>query len=289
MSHVPPVTASRRLAVCLDDYGLHGGVDTAARALIRLGRLSAVSVMSDGATWPASADALRAACRDAPLPVDVGLHLNLTEPVPGHAAQPLGRVIVRASLGLLDGAALRATIRDQLDRFEAAWGAPPDHVDGHQHVHQLRQVRRALLDELARRYGDRPARPWLRCSEAPADAALPSRRKAHIISRLGAGALRREAAARRWPAAGRLLGVYDFDGDEAGYRARLADWLTLARDGDLLMCHPGQPPGPGEGTDVIAAARAREFAVWGSSDLPALLARHGVTLAPMSRILAPAG
>lgn len=80
MSHVPPVTASRRLAVCLDDYGLHGGVDTAARALIRLGRLSAVSVMSDGATWPASADALRAACRDAPLPVDVGLHLNLTEP-----------------------------------------------------------------------------------------------------------------------------------------------------------------------------------------------------------------
>ena len=50
-----------------------------------------------------------------------------------------------------------------------------------------------------------------------------------------------------------------------------------------------EPPGPGEGADVIAAARAREFAVWGSSDLPALLARHGVTLAPMSRILAPAG
>jgi predicted glycoside hydrolase/deacetylase ChbG (UPF0249 family) len=289
MSSAPPVTANRRLAVCLDDYGLHEGVDAAARTLIRLGRLSAASVMSDGTTWPASAGPLRQACREAPLPVDIGLHLNLTEPVPGHATQPLGRVIVRASLGLLDGAALRATIRDQLDRFEAAWGGPPDHVDGHQHVHQLRQVRRTLMDELARRYGDRPARPWLRCSEAPADAALPSRRKAHIISRLGARALRREAAERHWPTAGRLLGVYDFDGDEAGYRTRLAAWLAMARDGDLLMCHPGQPSGPDADQDVIAAARAREFAVWRAPDLPALFAQHGVTLAPMSRLLATTG
>ena len=48
-------------------------------------------------------------------------------------------------------------LEPQFDAFERAWGAPPDHVDGHQHVQQFAGIREALLACIARRYASWPA------------------------------------------------------------------------------------------------------------------------------------
>ena len=58
--------------------------------------------------------------------------------------------------GVLDTDEIRAEVARQLDRFEAGLGFPPDHIDGHQHVHVLPGIRRALLTEVAQRYRARP-------------------------------------------------------------------------------------------------------------------------------------
>ncbi|NRT56006.1 ChbG/HpnK family deacetylase [Sphaerotilus uruguayifluvii] len=278
----------RRIAVCLDDHGLHDGIDAATLELAAIGRLSAVSVMSEGPTWPASADALRAVRQARGGALDVGLHLNLTEPLGGEPGRPLGRLIAQALLGRLDRKALADTIARQIDRFEDGWGAAPDHIDGHQHVHQLPQVRELLLAEMQRRWGRAPAgaRPWLRASASPGGRALPFRFKAAVISTLGADALRRQAGQGGWPVSGRLLGVHDFQADGRTLGSLLETWFTLARDGDLLMCHPGAAPRGASAPDPIAAARATELALWRSEALGELLERRCIHIEPMSRLLA---
>ncbi|MFO1275748.1 MAG: ChbG/HpnK family deacetylase [Sphaerotilus natans] len=276
----------RRIAVCLDDHGLHDGIDAATLELAAIGRLSAVSVMSEGPTWPASADALRAVRQARGDALDVGLHLNLTEPLGGEPGRPLGRLIAQALLGRLDRKALADTIARQIDRFEDGWGAAPDHIDGHQHVHQLPQVRELLLAEMQRRWGRAPAgaRPWLRASASRAAGRCPSGSRPRSSRR--SAPTRCAAGQGGWPVSGRLLGVHDFQADGRTLGSLLETWFTLARDGDLLMCHPGAAPRGASAPDPIAAARATELALWRSEALGELLERRCIHIEPMSRLLA---
>jgi predicted glycoside hydrolase/deacetylase ChbG (UPF0249 family) len=229
--------------------------------------------------WRDGATALR---RLATAGIDIGLHLDLTEhPLRPGSRRGLRELVVASLLRRLDPLALRAEIGAQLDAFEQARGAAPAFVDGHQHVHQLPVVRQALLAELARRYG--APRPWLRSTRRPRPdgRALPG--KETVIELLGARGLAALARQHGHAQNRHLLGVHDFSGGAARYRERLAVWLAMARDGDLLMCHPSQLP---DGTDPIGAARQAEFEVLASTDFAALLQRAGLTLAPMSAILA---
>ncbi len=56
---------------------------------------------------------------------------------------------------------MRAEIEAQIDAFEQATGRRPDFIDGHQHVHGLPGVRKALIAVLAARYA-KGTQPWLR-------------------------------------------------------------------------------------------------------------------------------
>ena len=94
--------------------------------------------------------------------MDVGLHLDWTSAfavAAGHG-QPLPALMARAALGGLRANAVRTAVERQLDAFEAQWQAPPDHIDGHQHVQQFRGIREALVEAVQRRYPVQP--PWLR-------------------------------------------------------------------------------------------------------------------------------
>jgi predicted glycoside hydrolase/deacetylase ChbG (UPF0249 family) len=271
-----------RIALCLDDVGLHAGVNAAAMALARQGRLSAVSCMVGAPHWTGAKEAL-AACGAAG--ADIGLHLDLTEAPLRGARQSLGSLLLRSHARLLAPMALRDEIEAQLDAFEATLQRSPDHVDGHQHVHQLPQVRDALLEALRRRY--RSARPWLRSTRhaanlvRPAGQALATALKPWVIEALGAAGLARLAAQHGHRQNGRLLGVYDFGGEVATYRAWLRAWLRAARDGDLLMCHAATEPADG---DPIGAARRREWQVFAAPEFPEMLAHAGVELLPISRM-----
>lgn len=253
-----------QLCLCIDDFGLHAGINAAAFDLVAQGRVQALACQVGGPAWAAGAAELRRARG-----VDVGLHLDFTEHPLGEPARPLGRLIALSLLGRLDAAALRAETAAQLDCFEAGMGRAPDFVDGHQHVHQLPQVREALLAELQRRG---PARPWLRSTRRP--QALRGRFKPWFIELLGAAELARQARRAGFPQNRALLGIYDFT--PGRFATLLPQWLAMAGDGDLLMCHPSRPVAAP--ADPILAARLAEFEVLAADGLPALLRRHGITL-----------
>ena len=66
------------------------------------------------------------------------------------------------------------------------WQAPPDYVDGHQHLQQFDGIRQSLVEVLLHRYGPQSAKPYLRISRAPeGTVGLKSR----VIAWMGANAL----------------------------------------------------------------------------------------------------
>lgn len=276
--------AGKGVILCADDFAVHASASLGIAALARQGRISATSVMVLSPRWPQDAALLQ----DLPQPIDVGLHLDWTSEfalLQGHGMSLAAAMFQAARGGFARGAGAqrtRALIERQLDAFEARWKAPPDHVDGHQHVQQFAGIREALVQALVSRYGGQPRqtgnhaagghRPYLRISRPPAGVVdLKSR----VIAAMGASALEMMAAQAGFAGARNLSGIYDFSGDQTRYAGLMEGWLAAAAAGGIIMCHPAQAAEPG---DAIGAARAREFAYLGSPDFPAALAKAGVRL-----------
>ncbi|MDP2870628.1 ChbG/HpnK family deacetylase [Methyloversatilis sp.] len=246
-----------------DDYGCHPAVDAAVLDLIDAGRLSGAACMTRAPGWAAAATHIVTRQEYA----GFGLHLDFTEFVP--ARRGLWPLIALSHVRRLDPTQLRDEIATQCARFEDATGRAPDYVDGHQHVHQLPQIRDALIEVLLTRYGS--CLPWLRISGArPGDGFKP-----RFIAALGAQALLRCARATGFHVMPRLLGAYGFDCDAAGYRHRLAHWFAAADDGDAVMCHPATQAVPG---DPIGRARAVEHGVLAGADFHDLLATADIQI-----------
>jgi len=256
VSVVDPVL--RQLIICADDFAEHQSASLGIAKLAQSGRISATSAMVLSPRWPKDAPLLHGV-RDQ---IDVGLHLDWTSDFAlfsGHG-MPLAQAIRRALLGGFDPQHARDVIERQLDAFEAHWGAPPDYVDGHQHVQQFDGIRQALVGVLTRRYGGLPRQPYLRVSRA-VQGGLDV--KATIISAMGSNALEKIAASAGIKRARALLGVYDFKGDAPRYAGLMKHWLRLAAPASILMCHPAQAAEPG---DPIGVARLQEFSYLSSPD-----------------------
>lgn len=251
------------MVLCADDYGMDPAIDAGIRQLLAAGRLSATACMSLAPGWPAAAEALQ------PLRgrVAVGLHFSLTEPFPGQPSRPLGELIRSCYLQGGQQDDFRHAWAQQLDAFEQHWGAPPDFIDGHQHVHQLPQVRQAMLAELAQRYPDAVRRPWIRVTAPQHWQGV----KALIIALLGGYALRRRLRALDWPANRDFLGVYDFT--PAAFAPAMTRWLSEAAPGAVIMCHPGEA-----GVYPLAESRPVELAWLASPACGELLQRQRVQL-----------
>ena len=264
----------KRLVLCADDFAVHDQASLGIVQLAQRGRLSATSVMVLSARWAQDVALLQ----DLRARIDVGLHLDWTSDfalAAGHGLS-LHAAMLKAVLGgFRRGAALAATrivIERQLDAFEAHWKAPPDYVDGHQHVQQFSGIREALVQTLSSRYGAGAHMPYVRISRAPAAAADI---KSHVIAAMGANALQGLLTAQALPRTTALLGVYDFAGDTQRYARLMQDWLEQAPAHSIIMCHPGQVAVSG---DAIGAARAREFDYLGGAAFAAALSAAGVQL-----------
>lgn len=234
--------AETRIILCADDYGLAPGIGVGIRQLIDQGRLSATGCMTVSPHWPDEAKKLAALADKA----DIGLHVTLTDhrplgDMPGLAPDgrlpPLGRLMARAFLGRLDAEEIARELERQLDRFEAEMGRPPDFVDGHHHVHQLPGIRDAVAAAFRRRPGLSQA--YVRYCSEPMNSLRRmgvATKRAAVISLIGAGWAHRGRAAGIRGNHG-FRGVRDFT--EPSYAALLPRWLERARDGLLIMCHPG--------------------------------------------------
>ncbi|MGZ7079649.1 MAG: ChbG/HpnK family deacetylase, partial [Thermoanaerobaculia bacterium] len=132
--------------ITADDWGISPGVNHGILDLARRGIVRRVSMMADAPYLEESLDELHK------LDVEMGLHFNLTHGKPfGSPARFLFRWMTarRASHAVLRDA-VRAELRSQLDRLEAA-GVRASYMDGHHHIHIVPGVTAAIADILAER------------------------------------------------------------------------------------------------------------------------------------------
>lgn len=273
-SALPPL---KNLVLCADDFALSATVSEAIVLLAKAQRISATSAMVLSPRWTEDAARLK----ELRGQIDVGLHLDWTSDfaiAQGHG-QALGPIMLRSvlpsALGGLNADAVRVQIERQLDAFESVWQAPPDHIDGHQHVQQFGTIRQALLQVMARRYATHP--PYLRVSRPPAGQADF---KGRVMAAWGSQALIREAALQRIPCAPALSGIYDLFDEGLDYASLMDGWLAKVPEGTLLMCHPGQacPDHPASAQADHAYARVAEWQHLSNDLFAQQLQAHGVHL-----------
>jgi predicted glycoside hydrolase/deacetylase ChbG (UPF0249 family) len=274
---------SLRFTLCADDFAISPAVSRGIFEALEAGRLSATSAMSNRPHWRWAARELAQFGARA----EVGLHLNLTLGSPLSAMPHLApggelpthrKFIQAALLRKLPEAELRREIASQLDAFEDALGAPPDFVDGHQHVQVLPLVRDCLIEELAAR--KLAGRTWLRDSSDSLSRIVARRieiGKAVTVAALGRGFAR--AAANRGFAINDGFAGYSSFVPSRDYGADFSHYLVAPGGWHLVMCHPGHVDEGLSLIDPVTTARERELAFFLSSRFLDTLSAADATLA----------
>ncbi|MFO1468234.1 MAG: ChbG/HpnK family deacetylase [Steroidobacteraceae bacterium] len=267
MTPARPAGAVRRIILCGDDLGANEAATAAILQLAASGAISAASCLVHGPCAAAAAASLRAMRP----PISIGLHLDLTEFAPAPVRASLRRWLARGFLMRnIDTAQVHEEIRRQMDRFEALFGAAPQFIDGHCHVHQIPGIREPLLDEMLRRYAHRVAVRSTR-------ALRPRGFKGRFIEELGGRSLRALLEQRGVPSNRDFAGAYDLR-TASGFDARMQGWLDHLADGGLIMCHPELPAADA----APANAREGEFRFLASNAWAEARRRSNVQLVPFA-------
>lgn len=268
----------KHLILNADDFAFNAAVSCGIVTLAQQGRLTATSAMTLSPRWRKDAPAL-AELRDH---IDVGLHLDWTSPFAmqaGHG-RSLTAAMLKAVLNGFSQVEARQVIERQLDAFEQVWQAPPSHIDGHQHIQQFKGIREALVDVMTKRYSGLSAKqkPYLRISQDPSGQ---SGFKSVVIAKLGANAIKNIAVQAGIMPNTALFGIYNFD-NVISYSKRMQQWLTIATQGCIIMCHPAYGASDlGDVQDDIASARQWEFEYLRSDAFADDLAQAQVSLLPV--------
>jgi predicted glycoside hydrolase/deacetylase ChbG (UPF0249 family) len=254
----------QKFALCADDFALSPAVTQGILEALAAGRLTATSAMTTQPSWP---DAARKFRELAPA-ADLGLHFNLTlggplgemkHFAPDGCFPSMNSIVPAAWRSSLPRAEILDELRRQLDAFEAGYGAPPDYVDGHQHVQVLPGISDDLIDELSSR--KLAGKSWLR------DSADRPRRifargkhwgKALTVAGLARG-FRKKAMAAGFTLNDGFSGFSDFNA-QADYSADFATYLEAAGKNPLIMCHPGHVDDELARLDPVTQSRETELA-----------------------------
>ncbi|TPL04666.1 MULTISPECIES: ChbG/HpnK family deacetylase [unclassified Mesorhizobium] len=255
---------TRSIRLIADDYGLAPGVSSAILDLIERGRLTGTSCMTGFPEWEDAAARIRPFRQRAA----VGLHLTLTDQTAATGSSSLapdGKLPRLASLALpvrrgrIDERDVHAELDAQYDRFTEALAGPPDHIDGHQHVHFLPVVRTWLLA----RFEESARRPALR--GAPGFPGLDAAAaKIAAIATLAAGfnrSMQRAGFRLMTP----LSGIYDWRQPQKFAPMLRAAIDTLPEQG-VFMCHPGRADDVLRARDPMQSVREVEFDFLASDD-----------------------
>jgi predicted glycoside hydrolase/deacetylase ChbG (UPF0249 family) len=275
------------LILIADDYAISPAVSAGIRELLSGDRLSGTGVMALMPDWPAQAPALQPFIGRAA----VGLHFTLTDQsplgpmprlAPGGRLPKVNDLLLQSLLGRLALQEVADEFERQLDRFEAFFGAAPDFIDGHQHVHLFPGIWPIVHGAFGRRLD--PGRCWLRDCWDPHIWGRSSRLKAGLISTLGRAAS--SAARTRGLRSNRgFSGFYDYGAGSLAefFRPMMKD----AQDGHLMMVHPGHVDEALRAVDSLVEPRQAEFNYLMSEQFLQDLAAIGATLAPPGHLLTP--
>lgn len=260
-----------KIIMSADDFAQSEEIDAGILQLINMGRLTATSCLTLSPRWQVAAKKITPEIRKQ---ADIGLHLDFTQ-YPQVLHNKLATLIVKAYCRALPYPEIIQSIHQQLDNFEQALGTPPDYIDGHQHVHQLPQIREALIEVLTQRYSKNL--PWLRISKPLKQDGV----KARIIGALGASSLEKLATAANIRHTKSLLGVYDFNITQENYEKKLNTWFSLnSVNGAAFMCHPARAnlENSNQLEDPIYPARLTEYQVFSDDIFMRILEQHQITL-----------
>lgn len=272
--------------LCADDYAMTPAVTRGILTLLEAERLSATGAMTNRPHWQVAARELAVFHGR----VDLGVHLNLTcgapltampRLAPGGELPKLPVILRMGVLGRLPLDEIEAEIIAQIEAFAQATGHAPDFIDGHQHVHTLPGVRRALLGALTRLFPD--AKPYIR---DPADSvsAIRARKrhamKATLLAGLAAPFGKGMRAAGFATNAG-FAGYSAFNPRDE-YGADFARYLIAPGARHLVMCHPGFVDDELLRLDPATESRPLEVAYLASPAFADCLAAAGMRLARMS-------
>jgi predicted glycoside hydrolase/deacetylase ChbG (UPF0249 family) len=259
------------IILCADDFGLSAGVNRAILDLVAQKRLSAISCMSLAPAWEEGAEKLKLFRAQ----ISAGLHLTLTYLPPltkemGERHPPGKEVVLKSWLRLLDKTLIEKELRAQFEKFIAVWGAPPDFIDGHQHVHVLPVVRDIVL-RLRNEYAPKA---WMR--NVVDFSALQDTWKYGVLVVLG----------WRWlqmlkkhgiPHNKQMRGAYNYNKEPVNYAVLMTEWCTVGNN-VLIYCHPGFPDAGLAQYDPVLEPRRREYNFFSSSVFGEWL-EHQLTLA----------
>ncbi len=273
-------------SLCADDFGLSEGVSRGILSALAAERLSAISVMTTRPNWRAAARDLAASAPST----DLGLHLNLTlaapltampKLAPAGTLPPIAELLSAAQAGRLQEDEICLEIAEeiaaQLYAFAVAFGRFPDFIDGHQHIHVLPGIRKALFAVLQKK-GLR-GRLWLR---DPGDHPWRILRRKIGIKK----ALEISQLARPFVAEAHSYGFAvneGFSGYSAGahgrdYAADFAHYLIAPGPAHLIMCHPGHVDDDLVRLDSKTKSRENELAFLLSPRFDECLEKHGAAL-----------
>jgi chitin disaccharide deacetylase len=272
------MTSLKHLILCADDFGQNMSICDGILQLAAEERINAISCLVNMPSWfDAAPDLLH-----LPDSCHIGLHLNLTF---GQALSSVWRanvgdhftglapLICKAYLRSLNKHALFAEIQTQLNAFIDTMGRYPDFIDGHQHIHQLPQVRDALFDLYAQEklacYVRHTSNGWhdflVRTNPV----------KVQAIAALGGRAFSAKLKKHNLQTHTSFAGVYAFK-NSAHYRKYFKRFLSNSMSCGLIMCHPGKESR--DLSDPLHKSRVHEFNYFKSDDFVTDLLEHSSTL-----------
>lgn len=218
-----------RLCINADDFAQNAAIDAAIIDLAERNIINSTSALVLSPHWQQAAKNL------TNLPIQVGLHLDLTSQFTHEfdCHYKLSSLICLAYTRQLNVQHLEKVIELQWDRFCDAYGHAPDFIDGHQHVHQLPQVRDALFSIIIKKAWGLQQNQWVRICKAKHWRGL----KAMIISALGANHLQQQASTMGIATNADFAGVYNFNKNR-NLKELWSNWLSqLPNKRLVIMCH----------------------------------------------------
>jgi chitin disaccharide deacetylase len=272
-----------RIWLVADDYGISPSVNAAIRDLLAHGRINATSVMVVAPAFNATETrALSVIAHNGRRPA-LGLHLTLTapfkpltpsfRPLNGGTFLSLGRTAAAALLRRIKPDDVAREVTAQIAAFTAAFGRPPDFIDGHQHVHLLPRIAEGFL----RAVKSAAPHAWVRqCERAGGSAGgdIKSRLLDAFSKRF-----RRKAAAAGVRTNPVFAGAYAFH-DDARFGELFPTFLAGMQDGGVIMCHPGLVDATLRALDPLTTLREKEYDYFKGEAYSAAMRSRGIALLP---------
>jgi len=243
-----------KISICADDIGQDPAIAQGCLRLFELKRISQISVLSQAPYVVQDTPSIILARSQG---LQVGLHFNLTLPfVHTSFSMPLNQLIMMSQLRLLPIEKIRQSFDSQIKTFEDIFQFKPDFIDGHQHVHQFPQIREVLIHQVLHHYSG--VLPWIRSTVLPSRTnQVPQAFKCNLLNVLGGSTFIHLLKQNNISCNNGFLGVYGFNvQDIKSYRDLMQQWLSMAQEATLLMCHPAIRP---VDNDAIGNQRPIEF------------------------------